>query len=155
MIYAECKPDALLVRYLTDLPKRQIVHDIKGKAEVCKRISAQRDCKALVDEDPSATQPLYLARINLWEDVGETGLKVYHDNSRDNLIVVMCPKLEDWILQAAEEAGIDVVRKYSLPDNPAALHRMVNANLPKFERLVKDLLDTTSERVRALRRLLS
>jgi hypothetical protein len=39
MIYVECKPDATLVQVLTQLPRREIVHELKGKYEVVKRIS--------------------------------------------------------------------------------------------------------------------
>jgi len=154
MIYVECKPDASLVRGLTGLSRRQIVHEFKGKYEVCKRVSGQTECKALVDEDPGSIQPPYLARINLVEELPQQGLKVFQDKSRGNLVVVMCPKLEDWILRAAEDAGL-LVSSYSLPNSSRSLHRVINANIVKLERLLQDLINSGSERVRTLRRLLN
>ena len=44
--------------------------------------------------------------------------------------MVLCPRLEDWILDAVRAVGIDV-RDYSLPSRPRELHGVVNANLQK------------------------
>lgn len=154
MIYVECRPDALLVQSLTGLSRRQIVHEFKGKYEVCKRVSGQTECKALVDEDPGSIQPPYLARINLVQELRQQGLKVFQDESRGNLVVVMCPKLEDWILKAAEDTGLRV-SSYSLPVTARSLHRVINANIAKLERLLQDLINEGSERVRTLKRLLN
>ena len=54
MIYVECRPDEILVRQVTDLPRRQVVHEIKGKGEVCNRLMRNRDLVAMVDEDPES-----------------------------------------------------------------------------------------------------
>jgi hypothetical protein len=136
------------------LSRRQIVHEFKGRFEVCKRVSGQTGCKALVDEDPNSIQPPYLARINLVEELRQQGLKVFQDESRGNLVVVMCPKLEDWILKAAEETGLKV-SSYSLPDSSRSLHRVINADIRKLERLLQDLINEGSERVRTLKRMLN
>lgn len=156
MIYLECKPDAALVRGLTGLTRRQIVHEFKGKYDVCKRVSGQTECKALVDEDPGSIQPPYLARINLARELSQQDLKVFRDESRSNLVVVMCPKLEDWILKAAEEAGLDVrEHRYGLPAGARRLHQVINADLSKFERLLQDLLEHPPSRIQRLRSLLN
>lgn len=154
MIYVECKPDEALVRHVTGLPRRQVVHELKGKYEVCKRVSAQADSKALIDEDPGSFPPPYLARMTLSDDSPELGLKVYRDTRKGNKVVVLCPKLEDWILDAARAAGIDV-RDYSLPSRPREPHGVVNANLQKFEGLLKGLDATPSARLKTLGQLLA
>ena len=153
MMYVECKPDFLLAQSVTNLPKRQIEHELKGKYEVCKRVSARRDCKGMVDEDPTSPQPVYLTRLDLSEEIPEHGLKAFSDPRRNNLIVLLCPKLEDWILRAATEARLDV-DGYGLPNRPSALHRVINVDLRKFDRLLADLIDAGTARMRELRRLL-
>ena len=50
MIYVECKPDGILVRHLSGLPKRQVAHEIQGKGEICNRLIRGKD----------------LARIHRW-----------------------------------------------------------------------------------------
>ncbi len=152
MIYVECRPDFILVRSVTTIPRKEIDHEFKGKGEICNRLEGQRSAQGLIDEDPSATQPAYLKKLVLSQELPQQGLRVLHDKSRDNSLVVLCPTLESWILKAAEEAGIDMVRKYSLPDDPAKFHHVINFDLGKFEKLLGDLRN--SDRVKTLSRLL-
>lgn len=152
MIYVECKPDFALVKSITSVPKREILHE-RGKDEVCNRLEKRRNCKGMVDEHPSSIQHAYLRKMRLKEDLFQHGLKVRYDESSHNHLVVLCPWLEPWIVKAAEEAGIEM-EKYGLPDNPASLHREINIDLSKFERLLADLKSKNTERLRTLRRLL-
>ena len=151
MIYVECKPDFTLVKSLTKIPKREIVHEIKGKPEVCKRLERQRTCKGLVDEDPLSTQPPYMKKVRLEKDLFQHELKVFYDESNSNYLFLLCPRLEEWILKAAKEAELNM-KKYFLPTTPEKLHREINLNLSKFERLLEDLKD--SKRLKTLRELL-
>lgn len=150
MIYLECKPEFILAKSLTGIPKREFIHE-RGKPKVCKQLERRRDCKGLVDEDPWSTQPPYMKKIKLKEDISEHDLKILHDNSNDNCLIVLCPRLEEWVLKTAKEASIDV-RKYRLPDKAIRLHREINIDLSKFERLIGDLKN--SERLKILKRLL-
>lgn len=148
-IYVECKPDYTLVKSITTLPKRLINH-AGNKSEVCKNVKKHEMCIGLVDEDPFSVQPLYLTELEV-EDLSSSELKVLHDPSKDKYVVVMCPRLEDWILRAAQEINIDV-RKYGLPNDGVSLHRKINANIDKFEKLIKDLENCT--RMKKLRKLI-
>ncbi len=151
MIYVECKPDFTLVKSLTKIPKKEIIHEMKGKSEVCKKLERQRNCKGLVDEDPLSTQPSYIKKVKLENELFQYELKVFRDESNENRLIVLCPRLEEWILKAAQEADLNVER-YHLPNIPGKLHRVINLDLSKFERLLKDLKD--SERLKTLRKLL-
>jgi hypothetical protein len=150
MIYVECKSDLALVKSVTKILKREIVHE-KNKPEVCKRLEKQRNCKGLVDEDPWSTQPRYMKKVSLEDDLFQYELKVFHDESNGNDFFVLCPRLEDWILKAAKQAGLNV-QKYGLPNIPERLHRVINLDLDKFERLLADLKD--SKRLKTLKGLL-
>lgn len=150
MIYVECKPDFALVKSVTKIPKREIVHEI-NKPEVCKRLGRQRNYKGLVDEDPSSPQPPYVRKMNLENNLPKDELKVLYDGPRDNRLIVLCPRLEEWILKAAREANLNM-KKYSLSNTPEKLHREINLNLDKFERLLEDLKDT--KRLKTLKKLL-
>jgi len=151
MIYVECKPDFTLVRFITNLPRREIVHEFKGKHEVCKQLENRRDCKGLVDEDPLSVPPPYLKKLRLQKELPEAGLKIMRDESNNNLLVILCPRLEEWILRAAKEKGINP-DKYNLPNNPNRLHEVINLSLDRFERLLEDLKG--SRRLRALKKVL-
>lgn len=151
MIYVECKPDFTLVKSITNIPKRKIIHELKGKSEVCNRLAKRRNCKGLVDEDPLSTQPRYIKKVKLENDLFQYGLKVFYDEHNKNYLLLLCPKLEDWILKAAQEADLNV-KNYFLPNTPEKLHSVINVNLDKFERLLKDLKDC--KRLKTLGKLL-
>ena len=154
MIYVECKPDDLLVRHLTGLPKRQVAHEIQGKGEICNRLIRGKDLVAMVDEDPGATQPTYLARLPLGSETTEFGLKLYLDNSRNNRIVVLYPRLEEWLIRAAGDSGLSM-NTYGLPNRANTLHSVINLDERKIQRLLSDLDHAQSPRLRELGRLLT
>jgi len=152
MIYVECSPDFALVQSLTTITRRGITHELKGKGGVCNQLRKHTKCKGLLDEDPSGTQPRYMKEAKLENDLAKHDIKVLHHSSTDNRLIVLCPRLEEWILKAAQEAGIDV-KKYNLPNSATQLHREINISLDKFEKLLEDLKDS-SRRLRTLKRLL-
>ena len=154
MIYVECKPDELLVRQATNLPRRQVAHEAKGKGGVCNRLTRNRGLVAMVDQDPGATQPRYMARLSLGTESAQLGLKLYLDSSRNNRIVVLCPKLEDWLLRAAADSGLSM-STYGLPNRASTLHSVINLDERKIERLLADLVNARSPRLRELRKLLT
>lgn len=152
MIYVECKPDFALVKFITRIAKREIVHEL-NKPEICKRLAKHSNCKGLVDEDPGSEQPQYIKNLKVVNDLYQEGLRVLYDEPRNNHIIVLCSILEDWILKAARETNLNM-DKYPLPNTPAKLHKVINLNLDKFERLLEDLREKDSERLKALGRIL-
>jgi len=152
MIYIECKPDLALVRSLTKVTRREITHEFQGKGEICNQLRKQTNCKGLIDEDPSSGQPRYVKEARLENAFPDHDIKILHHSSTDNRLIVLCPRLEEWILKAAREAGIDI-GKYNLPNNATKLHTEININLGKFKNLLEDLKDSSS-RLKTLKRLL-
>jgi len=136
MIYTECKPDSTLVKLL-GISKKQIIH-LGGKPEVCKQLEKREDWKGLVDEDPFSVQPPYLKKLQEKKNLSNYGLKILNDPSKNNDLIVLRPRLEEWIIKATEEAGIDI-KRYNLPDDGEQLHKVINMDLRKFERLVNEL----------------
>jgi len=136
MIYTECKPDSTLVKML-GIPKKQIIH-LGCKPEVCKQLEKREKWKGLIDEDPSSVQPPYLKKLQVQKNSQNYGLKILNDASKNNDLIILCPRLEEWVLKAAKEAGIDI-KRYNLPDDGEQLHKVINLDLRKFERLVNDL----------------
>ena len=135
MIYVECKPDIILVKSLIKISKREIIH-AGNKPEVCKRLEKRENCIGLVDEDPWSIQPSYMKKMNV-EDLSEYQLKILRDK-KDNQLVVLCPMLEEWMLKTAKEAQVKL-RNYKLPNDAIRLHEIININLKKVEKLIKDL----------------
>jgi len=152
MIFIECKPDLTLLESLTRIPRREITHEFKGKGEICNRLRKQTNCKGLIDEDPSSGQPHFVKEAELEEDLSEHDIRVLHHRQTDNRLIVLCPRLEEWVLKTTREVGKDV-RDYNLPNNGRELHREINVRLDKFEKLLVDLKDSSS-RLKTLKRLL-
>jgi hypothetical protein len=148
MIYTECKPDSSLVRIL-GIPKKHIIRQ-QGKPEVCKQLEKRENLLGMVDEDPFSVQPSYLKRLPVKEDLPTYGLKILNDTSKHNDLIILSPRLEEWILKAAKDAGVDI-KRYKLPDDGEQLHKVINLDLKKFDRLVNDLKDK-SEMIKALER---
>ncbi len=138
MIFVECKPDELLVRLLTGLPRKEVVHELKGKSGVVTQLVKWRSSTALVDEDPASVQPRYLLSLKVVNEEPALGLRLLHDPQRDNRVVVLCPELESWLVRAARDSRIDL-DDYGLRSEPVALHRMINDNLRKLEQVFIDL----------------
>ena len=41
-------------------------------------------------------------------------LRILRNTNRNNDLIILCPRLEDWILEAAKEANVDI-ETYNLP----------------------------------------
>lgn len=88
--------------------------------------------------------------MEIKDDLPQYGLRMLYDTSRNNYCVVLCPRLENWILHAQD--ADKKVGKYGLPNDAVKLHEIINVNLDKFGNLIEDL--TGCKRLKALSRLL-
>ena len=154
MLYLECKPDETLARAL-GVPSREIRHQ-RNKDEVLKSLAAQSRGRAMVDEDPGYAQPPYLARLSEVGDWSQLGLRALEHRARGNRVIILRPRLEEWLLRAAADSGLNVGdRRYNLPNNPERLHQEINFDLSKVARLLADLIAAGSPRIQQLRNLLT
>lgn len=155
MIYVEGKADELVVQRLSGLPRREI-RPMGDKSETLRRLDEDIQSSAIVDEDPTETTPVELARMWFMSDFMESGLKVYLDRRRGNRAIVICPRLEEWLIQAANGVGLKLSEpRYNLPQSPNALHREINRDLRKLERLTDALLAAHSPSILKLQELLT
>lgn len=156
MYIVECDPDVILVSTLASISRRRVVH-AGGKAQVLRKlIRKYRDSIGMIDQDPHSIQPRKF--LQRFEEINNHNsernkLKILHHNSRNNRLIVLCPRLEEWIIETSREANIRLNR-YNLPNNPEKLHAIINIKTERFQRLVEDMMQSSSNRVRALRDLL-
>ena len=153
-MFVECNPDEVIVKSLTGLPTKSIIHDFRGKYEFCKRLRVRQNDIALIDEDPGKLQPTYLKELSLIQELIHLGLKVYFDNRRNNRIVLLCPELEGWIIRAAQDSGLKM-SAYNLSDRSSTLHREINGKLDNLSSLLVDLTSANSARLNRLKELLN
>ena len=89
-------------------------------------------------------------------DLTGLGLRLYRHGERGNTLIVLCPRLEDWLTAAARDAGLRLDnRRYGLPVNAGDLHGVINNELPNLELLIDDLLSAQSPRILRLQTLLT
>jgi hypothetical protein len=149
MIYLECYTDKALVRAL-GIHKKEIYHS-GNKGNVCKNLSRNRNSIGLVDEDPFSTQPGYIGRLKVKSH--RYDIKVLYDGNTQNHLIVLCPRLEDWILKSAKEAGVNV-DDHSLPNEADELHKIINIKTEKFILLVEHIKKKKGKMLKTLERLL-
>lgn len=151
MYLVECNPDEALVKTVTMSSGRNIKH-AGNKSELLKVLSQRFDnSKGLMDEDPLSIQPPHLAKFHEIHDLTRCNIKILEQKSRNNTIIMLCPRLEDWILQAAKEANVSPAQ-FGLPDDPIKLHEQINIRIDKFQKLLDAL--KTSKRLQELKKAL-
>jgi hypothetical protein len=150
VIYLECYADEVLVKTL-GIPRKERRHE-GGRGEVCNRLKENKNTKGLVDEDPGSRQPCYMQTLTPHSN--EQDIKVFYDKNAGNYLLVLCSKLEGWILNAARKAKIDV-KQYGLPDDEDELHEIGKnkKKLGALENLLNDL-KPKSEALKTLEKLL-
>jgi hypothetical protein len=144
MIYLECEPDKALVRAF-GIARKEIKH-MFSKGNVCNRLEKTKNSKGLVDEDPLSPQPSYIGKLKSLSR--KNGIRLLFDEKKQNYLIALCPRLEDWVLNVTKEANIDV-SKYGLPNDPNKLHEALNIKLDKFSDLI-DKIKQKSEMLKTL-----
>jgi len=137
-IFVECYSDTELIRFL-GVASRDVRH-VGGKGKVIQQVRDQADAAGLIDEDPRSPQPRDLRNYQIEKTA--FGLNFLERNSADRKrLVVVCPRLEDWIITRAAAAGLKLA-KYSLPDDPSELHKIrihTEPHRSNFRSLLQDL----------------
>lgn len=133
IIHIECKPDKVLLGVVAPLFKTE--HD-GNKEGVCIALKKSKNQIGMVDQDPFNPEFEYIRSLQLFKDIPESGLKLFHDEKRNNCIIEICPRLEEWTLKAAEDLGVRP-DKFNLPADGNRLHKIVNVDLRKYEQFVK------------------
>jgi hypothetical protein len=157
MIFYECFSDERLVKALTGLGKDVLRHSF-GKPRVCSELSKRKDSKGLIDEDKGAAKPPYLAKIAknspLIDSAKHNKLRVHKDPKRNNCLIIICPRLEEWILEIARKEKVSP-NDFDLPETPGELHKISSKEQrDNFEKFIRKLQAQGSEDLKALQSLL-
>jgi hypothetical protein len=149
MFVVECKSDEALVTSLASVSRRRVDH-VYGRSRVLRKLVRNYENSVeVVDEDPDRAHSHDIQRFREIDYLERDRLRILHHNQRNNRLLVLCPRLEEWIIEASREANIDL-RRYNLPNDPDELHEIINIRIERFQRLLKELM-RRSRRVRALR----
>ncbi len=104
-----------------------------------------RDSIGLVDHDPGSAQPRYIKEL-LAQGKSKRidDITILYDPRRNNYIIILHPRLEEWIIKVAKQSGIKL-SKYNLPSDGNKLHREINARLHNFEKFLGELIKKSGE----------
>ena len=123
-VLVECNADEAVLRAL-GVSKKQLRHE-HCKGEVVKRVRKFDFATGLIDEDPSSAQPRDLDNYKQLQ--AAEGLRLLaRQGSGGQRLVMICPKLEDWLIERAKSSGIRP-EDYGLPSDPDKLH-----SIPRYE----------------------
>lgn len=119
-IYYECDNDGVLLDIFL-IPKNRKEHS-HSKGNVCNKVSKNNGVTGLVDEDPQTRQPTYIS--NLRSPIASNyNIKIFRDAENNNKIVMLSPRLEEWLYDTAGKNGINP-EDFELPSKPEDLHKL-------------------------------
>jgi hypothetical protein len=147
-VHVECKPDQVLAMFLGVTRKRIVHHNDKGR--VCRELKTASGCIAMFDEDPESAQPGVLKTLTF--DFVASGIKAGTDPS-GNTILILCPRLEEWVVKIAGESKIHL-RDFYLPEKPKDLHKSINSQIAQFKNLLEAIESAKNPSILKLRQYL-
>jgi hypothetical protein len=106
----------------------------------------------LVDEDPASAQPRYFDGLKFISE--EHDIRQLGDLARNNSLIVLRPRLEEWLVRTADLAGISLP-DFGLSERPNELHREITSRLPALAKFLDRLLAESNPRLSHLRKLIS
>jgi hypothetical protein len=145
----ECDTEVVLVSTIASISARRIEHPAGKSRVVSQLMRSYEGAVGIIDEDPNSTQPPDIKRFKELEFSERHKIRILHDPQRNNRLVILCPRFEEWIIQAAREANVNM-NQYNLSDDPVELHEIINIKTKRLHDLIEEL-NQTSPRVKALR----
>jgi hypothetical protein len=156
-IFPECFLDQELL-LLLGVTRKQI-NKATDIADVMKKFGQEvyRDSKAVgfVDLNETNSQP---SRLQKFQDVREQDDLIWKQGSESkHILIVVRPRLEDWIYKAAHSVGINPAQSpYHLPKSAKDLHDNITAkrNVRDNERVMnflKDVVEKNPSPIQTLR----
>ena len=149
-LYVECKPDETVALAL-GVARHDLEHAL-SRAGVCIQVSRQTGSTGMVDEDPDSAPHPYMR--SLAQQSWEHRIRVLFDESRKNRIVVISPRLEEWLVESVRAAGLKLTDFGFESDSGRHLHGEINQRLGSLDRLVQELLAKKSPRILRLQSLI-
>ena len=137
----ECKPDLTLIKALTGVPNRDIVHSGNKSRVIDDLVERYEDSVGLVDEDPGNATSTKMKRFVEIRNVNQYSYLVLEHARRRNHVIVLRPRLEEWVLNVCRVNNVDITN-FGLPNNVRGLKDHINHKLPQFTLLLDDLVKT-------------
>lgn len=149
-IVIECNPDEALLKVL-GYTRKMITHQ-SSKGEVINYLKRNPSAIGIVDDDPGSAKPTYFLEFSP-ETENKFGIESYVISKLQTRLIVIKPRLEEWVLQNASELNVNPVH-YSIPTTGHELHKVINTRIPKFKDLLNEMLSKKSPALNHLKLLI-
>jgi hypothetical protein len=149
-IVVECNPDEALMRAL-GYPRKMVFHQ-SSKAEVLRYLEKNPTSIGIVDEDPGRNNAGYFTKYRK-QGQAKFGIEEFFNTKIKTRLIVLKPRLEEWVLGHAIASQVDP-KKYSLPADGHHLHKSINEQIPKFEKMLAEMLTKKSKALLHLKQLI-
>ena len=149
-IVVECNPDEALVKKL-GYTRKMVTHQ-SSRGEVINYLQKNPSAIGIVDDDPGSAKPTYFSKFTL-ETSEQLGIESYSIDKLGTRLIVIKPRLEEWVLRHANALKIDL-KQHSIPDSGNELHKVINTRIPRFENLIKEMIDKESPALMRLKSLI-
>ena len=142
--YVEDVAHRELVLVLTKVSRKQVRFKGMCKTEVLKELKerCEEHIVGVVDEDPDKNQPPLFRNFEEFANEERANIRILRLNEAK--LIILRPRVEEWILEVARNSGLDV-KKYGLPEDAVKLHRHLKPSrqeiLNRFRTFVEDLAD--------------
>jgi len=147
-VLVECFPDEAILRFL-GVPRKRVLHE-RSKGNVFNRLRNLPGATGMVDEDPGSGQPRDLSSYREIE-TGEGLRLLARQGSSGQRLIIVCPRLEDWLIHRAALSDVRP-EKYGLPSDANRLHSIARYDRKDgFRRFLAEL-DNRDRGVHLLRR---
>ena len=124
------------------------------EGRICKKLRCNNNI-GLIDEDPESIQPEYLRDLRIIDDFQNLDITVKIDGVRNNKFIILCPKLEGWIIKTARQLRINLDEEFNLSNDENRLHHIINNRLKNLESVIGVFKKINSNRIMILKELLN
>ena len=136
-IHYECRPEECLLTNLNFAGALAQHHN--GSGTICELLSKEKELIGWIDEDPTANHHPYYKRMCRKVISDKYGLKYCYDPATGNKLIIVKPKMEDWIIGIAKKYKVNL-EDYDLSNDPNELHKIINFKINKFQEVLHKLL---------------
>ncbi|MHC4424894.1 MAG: hypothetical protein ACYSYV_02220, partial [Planctomycetota bacterium] len=102
-VLVECDADEAVLRAL-GVARKQLLH-FGGKGKVINRLKELPGATGVVDEDPASAQPRDLNNYQGEVQTAEGLRLLTRQGKGGQRLILVCPKLEDWLIHRARSIG--------------------------------------------------
>lgn len=149
-IVVECNPDEALLKVL-GYSNKMIIHQ-PSRGQVVNYLERNPTAIGIVDDDPGSAKPNYFKKFKKETDE-KFGVESYAIDKLGTRLIIIKPRLEEWIIKHAQESKIDLT-KHSMPSSGNELHKIINTRIPRFMNLLKEMIEKGSPSLRHLKSLI-